>query len=224
MFTGIIEQTGTVESRTETPEGVTFAVSVSGMERRLAPGDSIAVSGVCQTVESVAGDTFRFTSVGETLRKTTLGSMQPPHEVNLEWAATPETALSGHLVQGHVDGVGRVEAFEEVSGADETGKELTDRLLTIELPTEILSYVVKKGSIAIDGVSLTVVAVKPDNRITITIIPYTLDKTIVRHYRGGTLVNVEADIIGKYVRHYMTEGYGYEQPSVGRTVEDVPER
>lgn len=196
MFTGIVETTGTVDRRSDRRPGTTFTVSAPVLKGRLSSGDSVAINGVCQTVESVSGEHFSFTAVGETLRRTTFDSMVTGAQVNLEVAATPETALGGHLVQGHVDGVGTVESFEEV------GK---DKLLTLRLPKEVGAYVVSKGSIAVDGVSLTIVETRPEDTITVTIIPFTIEKTIIKHYRRGTKVNVESDIVAKYVREYVSQ-------------------
>jgi riboflavin synthase len=194
MFTGIIHDMGRIQQRVEKHDGIEFCVAARDTAERLSKGHSVAVNGVCHTVESVTGDTFTFTSVGETLRRTTLGKILPAARVNLEPAATADTALGGHLVQGHVDGVGRVEAMEEGG---------MDRLLTIRLPAKIFAYMVSKGSVAVDGVSLTVVETKPDNCITITIIPFTMENTIIGGYRVGTSVNIEIDIVGKYVREYL---------------------
>jgi len=201
MFTGIIQDLGAVTARTEIKEGVTFTVSAPGFSEKLGPGDSVSVSGVCQTVEEAVGNTFTFTAVGETLRLTTLGELDVDSPVNLERAATLETALGGHLVQGHVDGVATVESFERAGN---------DYLLAVRVPDEVFPYVVHKGSIAIDGVSLTAIDPKPGNIVTITIIPFTLEHTTMKHYRAGTRVNVEADVIGKYVHAYLSKIHGNE--------------
>jgi riboflavin synthase len=201
MFTGIVQAIGTITSRDASAAGVTFTVAAGGVALR--QGDSVAINGVCHTVENIDGDRFAFTSVGETLARTTLDTVEPGHKVNVEPAATPQTALGGHIVQGHVDGVGEVIAF------DRAGK---DHLLTIRLPGEIFTYAVEKGSIAVDGTSLTIVNAETDPpRVTITIIPYTWDNTIASGYAPGTLVNVEADIVGKYVRKYVEEILTKEQ-------------
>jgi riboflavin synthase len=224
MFTGIIRSMGRVVSRVEGPAGHTFTISAPGMARRLAPGDSIAISGACMTVESVAGDTFAFTAVGESLIRTTLGNVDAGSPVNLEPAATPETALGGHIVQGHVDGVGRVVSFERVSRESTASGELSDRLLTVELPAEVFVYAVEKGSIAIDGISLTIAGVGAGRTITITIVPYTLQETNVSEYKPGTPVNVEVDIVAKYVRHYLMNSQQGNQPMSGGQPADGPER
>ena len=194
MFTGIVRAVGRIDSRREGSQGAALTVRSGEFAGRLSAGDSIAVNGVCQTVESVSGGSFTFTAVGETLRRTTMGGLAVGSEVNLENAATPESALSGHLVQGHVDGVGKVGSFTQ------RGR---DRLLTVHLPEDAARYVVPRGAITIDGVSLTIVDAGPGSKVTTTIVPFTMENTIMRNYRVGTPVNIEADIVGKYVREYM---------------------
>jgi riboflavin synthase alpha subunit len=194
MFTGIIQRTGAIAAAQKTADGVSLTIRAAGFVGSLSPGDSVAVNGVCLTAEQCGADSFTATAVGETLERTTLGKTRAGANVNLEGAATLDTALGGHLVQGHVDGVGRVKSFV---------KKDADRLLTIELPEDVYSYVVPKGSIAIDGISLTVVERLPGRRITITIVPFTVEHTIAASYRAGVEVNVEADIIGKYIKEYL---------------------
>jgi riboflavin synthase len=196
MFTGIIQQIGTIDTVRKTTDGISMTISAAGLAEFLRPGDSVAVNGVCLTAERCDTYGFTATAVGETLEKTTLGKMRSGTHVNLEGAATPTTAMGGHLVQGHVDGVGKVKSFVK------KGK---DRLLTVGLPEEVYGYVVPKGSITIDGISLTVVDRRPGRAITITIVPFTLDHTIAGSYRSGSEVNVEVDIIGKYVKHYLNQ-------------------
>jgi riboflavin synthase len=197
MFTGIIQTIGTVRSARRVEDGTAFDIEAPVFAESIRPGDSVAVNGVCLTAERCRGDGFSATAVGETLRRTTLGEARAG-KVNLELAATPETALGGHLVQGHVDGIGRVRSFTRTSG-----KAGADRLLAIELPEDVYGYVVPKGSIAIDGISLTVVERKPGRIITITVVPFTIERTIAGSYGPGATVNVEADIIGKYVKEYL---------------------
>lgn len=196
MFTGIIETTGIVTSGRRTASGTAFTIKAAGFPALLQPGDSVAVNGVCLTVERCDANAFTATAVGETLSLTTLGKMRSGSKVNLERAATPETALGGHIVQGHVDGIGRIKSFEK-TGAD--------WLLTIELPKEVYEYVVPKGSVAVDGISLTVARVKPGYQITITVVPFTRERTLADSYRPGIEVNVEADIVGKYVKQYLSQ-------------------
>lgn len=199
MFTGIIQKIGKIENKRIGADGAAFSVSGLGGDYRLALGDSVAVNGVCQTVEHVEADRFEFTAVGETLKRTTLDSLRLGTNVNLETAATAETALGGHIVQGHVDGIGTVKSFVR-SGRD--------WLLSIRVPQDVFDLVVPKGSIAVDGVSLTVIDPKPGGVVSMTVVPFTLEHTIVGDYRPGTHVNIETDILGKYVIQYISRIYG----------------
>ena len=194
MFTGIIQTMGEVLSRRESAAGTTFVLTAGEANRGLRPGDSVSINGACHTVERCDEAGFEVTSVAETLRRTTLGGLGAGTRVNLETAATPETALGGHIVQGHVDGVGKVVSFEPMK-AD-------DRMLVVELPPELFDLTVDKGSIAIDGVSLTV-ATREAGRVGVAIVPFTVSHTNIGSYREGDPVNVEADVLGKYVRQYM---------------------
>lgn len=194
MFTGIVENVGVVEDVSRHDRGRTFTMRAEGFAGSLAAGDSVSINGACHTVERADAATFVVTSVGETLARTTMGRLAPDDRVNLEAAATAQTALGGHIVQGHVDGVGRVVSITE------TGE---DVLLELEVPADVHGLMVSKGSIAVDGVSLTVIAPKEASRLTITIIPHTLLHTTIGAYETGTEVNIEADVLGKYVMAYM---------------------
>jgi riboflavin synthase len=194
LFTGIIEHLGEIVVRCEGGTGVTFTVRCESLRDALKPGDSVSINGVCHTVERAGDDRFSVTSVAQTLRVTTMSDLAEGMAVNLETAATAETALGGHIVQGHVDGVAQVVSFAEAGD---------DRLLTIELPEDVHDVLVSRGSIAIDGVSLTVAERHEGPRVTIAIVPYTLENTIIGRYGEGTRVNVEAVVIGKYVKQYV---------------------
>jgi riboflavin synthase len=191
MFTGIVEESGTVHRA-----GTRLQVRAVKVASDAGPGDSIAVNGVCLTVvgrgddESVDGSvTLSFDVSDETLRRTGLGSLAPGEVVNLERPVALLSRLGGHLVQGHVDAVGRVADVR----AAEVGREVT-----IEVPDALTRYVVEKGSVAVDGVSLTVARVAPP-RFDVALIPFTLEATNLGRRRVGDAVNVEVDVIAKYV-------------------------
>ena len=211
MFTGIVQQVGKLTRRHDDAVGAHFDIDAGDLAASLAPGDSIAVNGVCLTAESIDGATVNVTAVGETLEVTTLGGLDAGAAVNLETAATPSSALGGHMVQGHVDSLGTVR------GCERQGE---DFVLTVELAPEAFRYAMHKGSIAIDGVSLTVIDPRPDRTIRATIVPHTLERTIVDSYVAGTRVNVEADMIGKYVFHFMSKTG--EVPANDRQLETPP--
>ena len=194
MFTGIIQQVGRIESTWRTTSGVTLGVDPAGWAITPSPGDSIAVAGCCLTVAGGGGDgPWHFEVVPQTLDATTLGGLEPGSPVNLESSATPDSLLGGHLVQGHVDGVGKVREAVD----DETG-----RRLLVESPTELMDCIVPLGSITVDGVSLTVTRVEAD-AFEVALIPTTIRDTTLGSLAPGSTVNLETDIIARTVVHAM---------------------
>jgi riboflavin synthase len=192
VFTGIVEAVGTVVAAYHGDGGRRLAVATP-LAADLALGESVAIDGVCLTVADRDDDRFAADVVAETLDRCTLGARRPGEIVNLERAATLRTRLSGHLVQGHVDGVATV--LDRVA---DTGGET----VRISLPTELSSYVVEKGSIAVDGISLTVVRPEP-GRFTVALVPTTLAGTTLGGKRPGAKVNLEVDVIAKYVERRL---------------------
>jgi riboflavin synthase len=189
MFTGIVEERGEVVRLDWHGEGAVIAVRGPKVTTDAAPGDSIAVSGVCLTAVEVAGDVFTADVMKETFDRTALGGLHAGERVNLERAATASTRLGGHIVQGHVDGVGAILARE-------SGDRWED--VRVTLPRDLNRYVVEKGSICVDGVSLTVTAVD-DESFSVSLIPTTLELTTLGTKGVGSLVNLEVDVIAKYV-------------------------
>ena len=194
MFTGIVQAMGQVREveRTDTGRRLTFALGgLAG--RDFALGDSVAVNGACLTVVDLAPDAFTADLSAETLRVTTLGALASGDPVNLEPAMTLADPLGGHLVTGHVDGIGEVlEVLREGEGAS----------LRFGLPDALARYVARKGSVCIDGVSLTVNAVDGPT-LRVTLVPHTLGHTIMRGYRPGTRVNIEVDLVARYVERLL---------------------
>jgi riboflavin synthase len=187
MFTGIISAVGTVVAAE--PHRLGFRHTATA--RRLKVGSSVAVNGCCLTVVGKAKDAVFADVVPETLRRTNLGSFKPGDRVNLELPVAATGLMDGHLVQGHVDSTARVKRVTEVAA----GKEIE-----IELPVALRPFVAEKGSIAVDGVSLTVAQVgRGSTRFKIAFIPHTLDATIAGGYRAGSVVNLEADVVARYV-------------------------
>lgn len=191
MFTGLVESVGTVVSREPLEGGMRFRLAAPGLAAHLAEGESVALDGVCHTVFGVdrSDECFQFESIRTTLSRTTLGEFEPGRRVNLERAIRAGDPMGGHLVQGHVDGTGEL---TEVETAGETV------FLRVRLPDEIRRLTVLYGSIAIDGISLTVNRLIEDVA-EVAIIPYTFEHTNVGRLRAGDTVNLEADMIGKYV-------------------------
>ena len=189
MFTGLVEDLGTVTSVDATSDGVRIAIS-SPLARDLREGDSVAVNGVCLTATGLCGgELFGADVMNETLRRSSLSELQAGSRVNLELPLKPDSRLGGHIVQGHVDGVGAIERIDDDGFA---------RRVTIAADPDLLRYVVEKGSITVDGVSLTVASVT-DTAFDVSLIPETLERTTLGATEEGTPVNLEVDILAKYV-------------------------
>ena len=204
MFTGLIQEIGTVRALVPHGEGYALTVEMPRTAPDAALGDSIAINGACLTVTAVDGARVSMDAVAETIRRTTLGDMQPGARVNVEASLRVGDKMGGHWVLGHVDGMGRVtRVTPEPPGV----------LITVSAPEELMQFVVDKGSVAIDGISLTIAAWTADG-VTVSVIPTTLAETTLGTLRAGTAVNLEMDLIGKYVHRYLgggrppTEGHG----------------
>ncbi|MGH3772072.1 MAG: riboflavin synthase [Pseudonocardiaceae bacterium] len=204
MFTGIVEELGELLGRDERPDAALFTVRGSLASSDARPGDSIAVNGVCLTVVDVDGEMFTADVIGETLRRSSLGTARIGDRVNLERAAKLGARLGGHLVQGHVDGAGTLlsRTVPQDAALDESAPW---ELIQIGIPTELARYVVEKGSITVDGVSLTVINVGAD-QFSVGLIPTTQQLTTLGLRRPGELVNLEVDVIAKYVER-LVSGY-----------------
>lgn len=204
MFTGIVEALGTVAQVEDGGDAIRLTVRCPDVVADAGPGDSIAVDGCCLTVADLADGAFTADVMRETLTKTTLGRRQPGDPVNLERAVTPTTRLGGHLMSGHVDATAIVESREPSEHWE---------LVRLALPAALSRYVVAKGSIAVDGVSLTVVDVSPpdgarDGWFTVSLIPETLRRTTLGRRAAGDPVNLEVDVIGKYVERQLLDDEG----------------
>jgi riboflavin synthase len=186
VFTGLVQDLGTVTAVDASDDGVRLAVE-SGLE--LSEGDSVAVNGVCLTATAVGDGGFRADVMNETLRRSSLAGLEAGSRVNLELPLRAADRLGGHFVQGHVDGVGGVWDFRD---------EGFSRVVTIGMPAELMRYVVEKGSITVDGVSLTVSALG-DDWLQVSLIPETLERTILGEIGVGQSVNLEVDVLAKYV-------------------------
>lgn len=194
MFTGIIEELGRVKSVEPRGDGVRISIEAKIVADGTKEGDSISVNGVCLTAIDVRDTTFSADGSSETLQRSTLGSLRVGSVVNLERAVTPQTRLGGHIVQGHVDARGGF-----VSATDRGGS----WTVRISYPTELARYLVFKGSVAVEGISLTI-AELTEEYFEIAVIPKTWQVTNFSHLRPGDAVNLEADIIAKYVERILT--------------------
>jgi riboflavin synthase len=200
MFTGIIETTGAVRSFTSGAGAARLVVEARGVAERLRKGDSVAVSGVCLTALEMGPGWFAADLAAETIARTTLSRLEAGSVVNLELPTPAGAPLGGHVVQGHVDGVGTLVRLEPVRGA---GAE-SDWVLRIRVPRELMRYVVAKGSISVEGISLTVAGVEGDE-IWIAILPHTYSATNLHALQPGMEVNLEVDVLGKYAESRARE-------------------
>jgi len=194
MFTGIVRELGTIVSADEHGGGRKLVVRAPGVAASANVGDSVAINGCCLTAESVDGEQVTFHAVSETLARTTLGQVRSDDLVNVEPAVRVGDPLGGHYVQGHVDGVGRVQSVE----AEGEGLRVF-----VEAPDDVLRYCVEKGSVTIDGVSLTV-AELADDAFAIALVPHTLEVTTLSALVPGRQVNLEVDVLAKYVERVLS--------------------
>jgi riboflavin synthase len=193
VFTGIVRERGHVAAVEGADDARHLQIEAPGTSAGLAVGDSVSIDGCCLTATAVSNGSFSVTAVPESLSRTTLGRLEPGDEVNLETAIRAGEPLGGHYVQGHVDGVGRVASVEpENEGAR----------MWIEAPPELLRYCVEKGSIAVDGVALTIAALD-DESFEVALVPHTLEVTTLGGKRPGDEVNLEVDVLAKYVERLL---------------------
>lgn len=195
MFTGLIEEVGRVVDLTDKAGTRRIVVTSSRLVKELRNGDSIAVNGVCLTALDVTAASFAADLAAETVARTSLTRLQPGSPVNLELPTKAGGRLGGHVVQGHVDGVGRLLSLVQVSGGD-------DWKLTIGLPTDLEKYVVFKGSISIEGISLTVAKVE-GRQVSVAVIPHTYQATNLHSLKAGDPVNIEVDVLAKYAEKML---------------------
>ena len=188
MFTGIVEEIGSVISKTPTNMAIRARVVTQGLKL----GDSIAVNGVCLTATKFNADSFTVDIMPETMRRTNLGSLKNGGRINLERALTLSSRIGGHLVQGHVDSTGKIKALEPAGESF---------LVRIETISDVMKYVVEKGFIAVDGISLTIVS-RDERSFQVSIVDFTRKNTVLGEKKAGDTVNLEADIIAKYVEQF----------------------
>jgi riboflavin synthase len=206
MFTGIVEEVGKLVSIRQGGESARLTVAAPLVCQDARLGDSIAINGTCLTIVEIQGDRLSFDAVPETIRRTSLGGLKPGAAVNLERALAVGQRLGGHFVQGHVDGIGTLLSVREEENA---------RILKVGAPADLMRYLLPKGSVAVDGISLTVADVGPD-WFTLWIIPHTWANTSLREKRVGDAVNLEADMLAKYIERLLA---ARETPPPGVTLE-----
>lgn len=202
MFTGIIEETGRLARISGSSQAARLGITCKKVLEHTKVGDSIAVNGICLTVVSLTERGFEADVMEETLKRSSLGALRPGDGVNLERAMAADGRFGGHIVSGHIDGTGQVERMEQRANAV---------WITIRADERLLRYIVEKGSVALDGVSLTVASVS-EGRFQVSMIPHTVQETIWNRKKEGSLVNIECDIIGKYVERLLSPGQKEEKP------------
>lgn len=200
MFTGLIEEVGQIKQISKKTDGVNLTVRCSKVIEGTKIGDSIAVNGVCLTVVNIDRDSLAFEVSQETLKRSNISNLKVMEPVNLERAMIAGGRFGGHIVQGHIDTTGYIISIKPAVNHTE---------LSIQIPTSYTDYVIEKGSIAIDGISLTINYIK-ENNIYLNIIPHTLENTNLKFRKVGDLVNLEFDILGKYVVETMKR-YGFSK-------------
>ena len=193
MFTGLVEELGVIREVNEKPGSIDLLINCQQVIEGLAIGDSIAINGTCLTVTGFDETSFTVTAAPETLSKTNLGLLKTDVKVNLERSVTLQTRLGGHLVQGHVDGTA-IAALLEIDG--------DSHRWTFRAKPELLLYMVMKGSVTVNGVSLTIASLD-DNQFSVVLIPKTISSTTFQYMEQGDKVNIETDLIGKYVHRFM---------------------
>ena len=210
MFTGIIEGQGTITGILPTSQGKRLTIDADFMLDQTKTGDSIAVSGACLTVVAIDGKRFKVDMSPETLTKTTLGKAKIGNRVNLERALRLSGRIDGHLVSGHIDGMGIVKNKQNIGNAI---------IITIGIPESLSRYMIKKGSVAVDGISLTINNCSRDS-FDVSIIPHTAKLTTISFNKIGDLVNIETDMIGKYVERFVTNRqYSDREKETGKSID-----
>lgn len=198
MFTGIIEQLGKVENAQRKPDSMTISVNIGSLSKDVKAGDSIAVNGICLTATSIKGQVVTFDVLTETLSKTSLKGIKTADKVNIERALKVGDRLGGHFVTGHIDGTGVIEKKNKMPG---------QTMLWVKADVTLANMMIQKGSVAIDGISLTLVDVT-QNAFSVALIPLTLSVTTLGFKDVGNIVNLEIDMIGKWVKKIISSEYG----------------
>ncbi|NQT61312.1 MAG: riboflavin synthase [Bacteroidetes bacterium] len=193
MFTGLVEEIGKVKQVRRSGDYQQITIEAATTLNDLNPGDSIAVNGVCQTVTTIFKNLFTVDTLAVSLKKTTLGDLKPGSPVNLERALTLTTRMGGHIVQGHVDGVGSITKLK---------RNQKNIFMEILLPQTLSRYCVAEGSLAVDGISLTIAEIR-GSHVTVNVIPTTWDDTVLKYRKHGDRVNLEVDILARYVEKLL---------------------
>jgi len=193
MFTGLIQEVGTILSVNQNAEGKEFIIKAPKLIKEIQIDDSVATNGCCLTATQIKGDTFKVQAIHMTLEKTSVGSLKLGDKVNLELSLRPQDRLGGHFVQGHVNAIGKIKQIKTMGENWE---------IEVSFPADLRKYMISEGSITIDGISLTIAQLTPD-ALTVAIIPHTLEKTTLGAKKVGDHLNLEVDMIAKYIENFL---------------------
>jgi riboflavin synthase len=193
MFTGLIQEVGTIVSVIQNTEGKEFIIKAPSLIKEIQIDDSVATNGCCLTATQIKGDTFKVQAVHVTLQKTSVGMLKSGDKVNLELSLRPNDRLGGHFVQGHVNAMGQIKQIKT------TGENWE---IEVSIPPELRKYMISEGSITLDGISLTIAKLTPSS-LTVAIIPHTLEKTTLGTKKVGDHLNLEVDMIAKYIENFL---------------------
>jgi riboflavin synthase len=211
MFTGLIQEKGTIISITPNTEGKEYLIRAPGLIKEIQIDDSVATNGCCLTATAVYADTFKVQAIHMTLQKTSLGYLRPQDSVNLELSLRPMDRLGGHFVQGHVNGLGKIKSIKTMGDNWE---------VQLSFPQDLRKYMISEGSIALDGVSLTIARLSSED-LTVAIIPHTLEKTTLGTKKVGDHVNIEVDMIAKYIENFLGAGKDFKRQEWAKNLFDV---
>lgn len=193
MFTGLIQEVGTIQSVIQNAEGKEFIIKAPSLIKEIQIDDSVATNGCCLTATKIQGDTFKVQAVHMTLEKTSIGKLEANDKVNLELSLRPTDRLGGHFVQGHVNAMGKIKQIKTIGGNWE---------IEVSIPKDLRKYMISEGSITLDGISLTIARLTEDS-LTVSIIPHTLEKTTLGTKKVGDHLNLEVDMIAKYIENFL---------------------
>ncbi len=193
MFTGLIQEIGTIVSVSQNTEGKEFVIRAPKIIKDIQIDDSVATNGCCLTATKISGDTFKVQAIHMTLQKTSIGYLKPNDKVNLELSLRPQDRLGGHFVQGHVNALGKI---KEIKTTGENWE------IEVNFPADLRKYMISEGSITLDGISLTIAKLTPET-LTVAIIPHTLEKTTLGTKKVGEHLNLEVDMIAKYIENFL---------------------
>jgi len=193
MFTGLIQEIGTIISVSQNTEGKEFVIRAPKIIKDIQIDDSVATNGCCLTATKISGDTFKVQAIHMTLQKTSIGYLKPNDKVNLELSLRPQDRLGGHFVQGHVNALGKI---KEIKTTGENWE------IEVNFPADLRKYMISEGSITLDGISLTIAKLTPET-LTVAIIPHTLEKTTLGTKKVGEHLNLEVDMIAKYIENFL---------------------